>query len=177
MNIKITFLFLFSRFFFYSFPPLPYLFHPFYHTFVFIQYFSPFLSLPLSPDSTLYASPSIQYPFLLSSFSHLNFVIIFLFTPKFPLGYPSHTSCCIWILRFFPFFLACPCLCPFYSALHSSIFLLLLIFSHFFTRKPVFLIVFLSLSSKVFFSFLSSIPLVSCTLPFHPFCLQILPLS
>jgi hypothetical protein len=39
-----------------------------------------------------------------------------------------HTSCCIWIFLFFSFFLACLCLCPFHSALHLSIFLLLLIF-------------------------------------------------
>jgi hypothetical protein len=36
---------------------------------------------------------------------------------------------------------------------------------------------YLSPSSPCSFSFLSNIPLVSCTLPCHPFCLQILPLS
>jgi hypothetical protein len=47
-------------------------------------------------------------------------------TPEFPLSYIS--LYCIWILWFFPFFLACLRLCPFHPALHSSIFLLLLIF-------------------------------------------------
>jgi hypothetical protein len=62
-----------------------------------------------------------------------------------------------------------PCLsglCPFHIALHSSIFLLLLIFPllHWHTRFS------LSFFSVFFFFILSSIPLVSCTLPFRPFC-------
>jgi hypothetical protein len=44
-------------------------------------------------------------------------------TAEFPLADTSHTFCYIWILGFFPFFLACLCSCPFHSALHSSIFL------------------------------------------------------
>jgi hypothetical protein len=48
---------------------------------------------------------------------------------------------------------------------------------HFFTGIPVPLVVFLSLLLLRVSSLLSSIPLVSCTLPFHPFFLQILPLS
>jgi hypothetical protein len=49
-NIKVTFLFLSPAhfFIFYSFPPLPYLFHPTYLPSVFAHYFSPVLSLPLS---------------------------------------------------------------------------------------------------------------------------------
>jgi hypothetical protein len=37
-----------TPFFFHSVPPFPYLFHPSYLSSAFIQYFSPFLSLPLS---------------------------------------------------------------------------------------------------------------------------------
>jgi hypothetical protein len=48
-NIKVTFLFLSpAHLYFYSFPPLPYLFHPTYLPSVFAHYFSPVLSLPLS---------------------------------------------------------------------------------------------------------------------------------
>jgi hypothetical protein len=54
-----------------SFLPLPYLFHPSYLPSIFIQYFSPFLSLPLSLTFFLLL-------FSLSSFPHLNLTIIFL---------------------------------------------------------------------------------------------------
>jgi hypothetical protein len=48
-NIKVTFLFLPpTHLYFYSFPLLPYLFHPTYLPSVCAQYFSPVLSLPLS---------------------------------------------------------------------------------------------------------------------------------
>jgi hypothetical protein len=47
--IKVTFLFLSpTHLYFYSFPPLPYLFHATYLPSAFAQYFSPVLSLPLS---------------------------------------------------------------------------------------------------------------------------------
>jgi hypothetical protein len=93
-------------------------------------------------------------------------------TPVFPLSYTFHTPCCTLILWFSPSFLACPCLCSFHSAPDSSIFLLLLIFPflhwHIHTSGSTSF----SPSSPCSFSFFSSIPSVSCTLPFHPFCLQ-----
>jgi hypothetical protein len=50
---KITFSFLSpTHFFFHSVSPLPYLFHPSYLPYVFIQYFSSFLSLRLSHFAT-----------------------------------------------------------------------------------------------------------------------------
>jgi hypothetical protein len=83
-----------TPFFFYSFPPLPYLFHPSYLPSVFASYFSPFPSLPLShfvasalhvfDRLTVLASPpnllcSLSVPFLfsLSSFPLLNLAIVF----------------------------------------------------------------------------------------------------
>jgi hypothetical protein len=64
---------------------------------------------------------------------------------------------------------------PFHLALHSYIFLLLLIFPllHWHIRFSDNI----SFSSPCFFSFLSSITLVSCIHPLHPFCLQTLPIS
>jgi hypothetical protein len=108
--------------FFYQFLRLPYLFQLSYLPSVFIQYFSPFLSLflisrhpfhmclivSLSLKHILHflSSPSIQYLLSLSSCPHLNLAIIFLcftlspprYSEIFPLSYTSHTSCCIWIL-------------------------------------------------------------------------------
>jgi hypothetical protein len=71
-------------------------------------------------------------------------------------------------------FLAWLCLCPFHSALHSSIFLLLSIFPllHWHTRSSGSI----SLSLLLLFFFFSLQHSVS-TLPFHPFYLQTLPLS
>jgi hypothetical protein len=40
-----------------------------------------------------------------------------------PFSCTSHTFCCIWILSFSPFFLACLCLCPFHSGPLSFIYL------------------------------------------------------
>jgi hypothetical protein len=77
-----------TPFFLYPFPPLSYHFHPSYLSSVFIRYFSPPLSLPLSHfatsiphvfDRLTLSFPSVQYLFPLSSFSHLNLAIIFLF--------------------------------------------------------------------------------------------------
>jgi hypothetical protein len=95
---------------------------------IFIQYFSPFLSLPLSfryihstsAQLTLFLLSTFCNLFsllpsntcFLSSFLHLNLPIIFL-------------SLALSLPRFLPFFLACLCLCPLHSALHSFIFLLL----------------------------------------------------
>jgi hypothetical protein len=97
-------------------------------------------------------------------------------TPEFPQSYTSHPPSYIWILWFSPFFLASLRFCPFHSAQHSSIFFLLLIIPllHWHTRFSD--SISLSPSSPYFFLF-SIIPLVFCTLPFHPFCVQTLPLS
>jgi hypothetical protein len=85
-------------------------------------------------------------------------------TPEFPLSYN--------LLYLDPFFLG---LCPFHSALNSSIFILLSIFPlfHWHIRSSgsnSFLP-----SSPCSFSFLFSIASVSSTLPFHPFCLSFPP--
>jgi hypothetical protein len=101
--------------------------------------FLPLHSLPLSHFSTsiphvlncmslliAHSAPCFLsfYPILvrLSSFPHLNLAIIFL-SPQVIRNFLCHTPLILPL-----FFFACPCLCPFHSALHSSIFLLLLIF-------------------------------------------------
>jgi hypothetical protein len=96
-----------TPFFFYSFSPIPYIFHPFRLHSVFLPVpFSPSLSfcyihstcaqLSLSPHCKF----STFFPLLASStssFPHLNLAIIFLClafsppgTPEFPLEYTSH---------------------------------------------------------------------------------------
>jgi hypothetical protein len=123
-NIKITipkiYIFFLSPtlFFFYSFPTLPYLFHPSYLPSVFIQYFSLFLSLiSLHPFHMCSIGCVSSYHFL-----HL------LFSPSSGISSVTPLILLCPDSFFFPFFLACLCLCLFYLALHSSIFLLLLIF-------------------------------------------------
>jgi hypothetical protein len=178
---KKTYCFLFPVPFFHSVPPVPYLFHPslpssfsilsvpFSPPFSFRYIHSTCVQLSLSPHHILHLLRSVQYLFSLSSFLHLNLAIIFLSLalslPRSPVT--CHTSCCGWIFRLSPFFVACLCFCPFHSALYASISFLFLIFPllHWHTRF------------SCFFSFLFSIPLVSDTLPFHPFFIQTLPLS
>jgi hypothetical protein len=129
---------------------------------------------PLLPSNTCFLSPGshiwISPPFfsLLHSLSPG--------TPEFPLSYTSHSPCCILYLesRFFdslPYFLLVDVFDPFTQLyIHSSSFCSQSF--HFFTGIPVPLVVLLPLSPCPF-SFLSSIPSVSCTLPFHPFCPQL----
>jgi hypothetical protein len=165
--------------------------HPFYLPFVFIQYFSPFLFLLLSHFTT-----SIPHVFnCLSLFiahsapSLPSFHLIPVFSLFVPTSKSRHHSSFSWHslskissvihLSYFLLYLSLlSCLSVSSSLSLSSTFIhpLLLIFPrlHWHTR---FSSISLSPSSPCFFSFLSSITLVSCTLPFDPFCLQILPLS
>jgi hypothetical protein len=85
---------------------------------------SVFLSVPFPPSLSHFTT---FFPHLLDCLSASSF-LSFHPIPVFSLliltsesCHASHTPCCIWILWFSPFFLACPCLCPFHSALHSSI--------------------------------------------------------
>jgi hypothetical protein len=159
-----------------SFLPLPYLFHPSYLPFIFIQYFSPLFSLPLSlspPFLSLHSVPVFSlFIFTFESHHHFPFsCTLFPSTLEFPLSYTSHTPCCTLILWFSPFFLAC----PFHSAFHSSIFLLLSIFSHLHwdTRSSGSNSLFPS--SPCSFSFEHFVTILHSSL--SPFCPQILPLS
>jgi hypothetical protein len=125
----------------------------------------------------------VQYLFSLSSFPHLNLAIIFLsfalsFRRYFGISSVIHLSYSLLHLDslILPFFLA---YLSFSLSLSSTFihlhFALILPILHWHTRSSGSNN--LSPSSPCSFSFLSSIPLVSCTLPFHPFCLQTLPLS
>jgi hypothetical protein len=122
-------------------------------------FFLPFNTCFLSLRSHISISPS--FFFLLHS--------LYAGTLEFRLSYTRHTPYCIWIFSFSPFFLAC--LCLFHSGLHSSIFLSLLIFLLLHCHNRF------SLSFFSVFFFIASIPLVFCTLPFHTFFIQTLPLS
>jgi hypothetical protein len=130
-------------------------------------------------------SPHIQHLFSLSSFPHLNLTIIF---PSLTLSLHRysrissviHLSYSLLYLDSLIIFLL-SCLSVSLSLLLSSTFIhlpLLSIFPHlhWHTRSSGSISP-LSPSSPCSFTFLSSIPLVSGTLPFHSFCPQTLPLS
>jgi hypothetical protein len=120
---KNIFLSISHPFFFHSLPPFPYVFHPSSLPSIFIQLFSPLLSLPLSLSLSHFAT----FPHVLNCLSfliahsapcflsfrlipvsslliqHLNLFFFLLHSlppgiPEFPLSYTSHTPCCIWIL-------------------------------------------------------------------------------
>jgi hypothetical protein len=141
-------------FFCHSVSPFPYPFQPSYLPSVFIQYFSPFLSLPLSHFATstphvlncfsplvVHSAPSffsfrpIPVLYLLVPTSKSRHHFSFFCTLSLPryCGISSviHLSYSLPVVSGFfdslPSFLLV-CLCPFHSALHSSIFLLLSIF-------------------------------------------------
>jgi hypothetical protein len=190
-----------TPFYFYSFPPFPYFFHPSYLPSVFIQYFFPFLSLPVShfPASAPHVFDRLSFlaahpaPFFffrpiptcslslslpLSLFPHLNLAIIFL---SFALSLARYTgTSSVTHFSYSLLYLdslACPYLCPSCSAPHTSIILPLSIFPlpHWHTR--FFCSTSVSPSHPRSFSFLYSTQSVSCTLPFRLFCPRTLPLS
>jgi hypothetical protein len=105
-----------------------------------------------------------QQLFSLSSFPHLNLAIIFL---SFALSLPRYFGISSVIHLSYSLILSL------HSCLSVSLYLL---FSSTFIHLPFALNLSTS-SSPCSFSFHSSIPLVSCTLSFHPFCPQTLPLS
>jgi hypothetical protein len=117
------------------------------------------IPLSLSPHTTFCTFfpllPSIPIFSLLVPTSSL----FFLFLRHTPLILPV-------VSRFFPFFLACLCLCPFHSALHSSIFLLLLIFLLFHWHTRFSDSISLSPSSLSFFFFSLEHSVNILTLPF-----------
>jgi hypothetical protein len=131
-----------------------------------------FLSLLIAYFARCFSSPSIQYLFSLSSFPHLNFAISFL---SFILSLPRYSfvihhpyPCCILdslILSLLS------CLSVSLSLSLSSTFIHLPFALNPSSLAYPFLWWYFSLSLllRVFFSFLSSIPLVSCTLPFFHF--------
>jgi hypothetical protein len=152
-----------------SFPPLPYLFHLSYlflislHLFHMCSIVSLLIAHPASSFLSFHPIPvfSLLIP---TSESCYHFPFFCTLSPQVL----CHTFCYIWILWFFPFFVPFN---QFYvppSSLLLSIFPLL----HWLTRFSASINLSPSPSS---FSFLSSIR--SCTLPFHPFCLQTLPFS
>jgi hypothetical protein len=138
-----------TPFFFCSFPHLPYPLHPFYLPSIFIQFLSLPLShfatyinstcsqLSLSPHST-FSAPSFLFfqPIPVFSLLLLTFKSGYYFS-SLALSIPrcSRISSSIqlsYFLLYVDFFilslLSCfLCVCPFHSALHSSIFFLLLI--------------------------------------------------
>jgi hypothetical protein len=122
----------------------------------------------------LLSSPSVQYLFSLSSFPHLNLAIIFLslaFSVRRYSGISPviHLSYFLFCLDFLILSLLC-CLSVSLSLSLSSIFIYLLFVLNLSTSS-------LAYPFLVFFSFLSSIPLVSGTLLFHSFFLKTLPFS
>jgi hypothetical protein len=151
--------------------PFPFLFLPcssmslssIFSPSVFIQYFSPFRSLPLSHFATFIPHVLIAHP--------APFFLSFHPIPVFSLLVPTSKSRHYFsffalslilpvISWFFDFFLACLCFCPFHFPFALNV----------------------STSSLAYpflwlFSFLFSILLVSCTPTFRPFCLQTLPFS
>jgi hypothetical protein len=186
-------------FFFHSVPPFPYLFHPSHLPSVFIQYFSPFLSLPLSHFSTSIPHVLNRLSLLVahSAPSLLSFrpVPVFSLVPTSKSPHHFSFSCTLsQVVRNFlchiPLIL--PVVSGFFDSFHSFLlvyvfvpftqlyihpFLLLSIFPllHWHTRSSG--STFLSPSSPCSCSFLFSIPSVSCTFSFHLFCPQTLPLS
>jgi hypothetical protein len=116
-----------------------------------------------------------------TSESRHHFSLSCTLSPQVLLNFLCHTllidtpSCILYLeSRFFdslPYFLLVDVFIPFTQLyIHSSSFCSQSF--HFFTGIPVPLVVLLPLSPCPF-SFLSSIPPVSCTLPFHPFCPQL----
>jgi hypothetical protein len=117
-------LFALRALYYYSFPPFPYLFHPSYLPSVFIPYFSPFLSLPLSHFAAsaprvfdrlcfLAAHPTPSFFFFFCPITILSFFIptsesrhhffslsysLCPGTTEHPLPCISHIPCCTWIL-------------------------------------------------------------------------------
>jgi hypothetical protein len=155
-------------FYYYSFPPLPYLFYPSYLPSVFIQYFSPFLSLPLSHFAAftprvfdrlcfLAAHPTPSFFFFFCPIPILSFSLA-LSLPRYN-GTSSamHLSySLLYVDSLILSLLSClPYFCPSRSSPHTSA---------------------LSLSTSSP-SFLYSTQTVSCTLSFRPFCPRTLPLS
>jgi hypothetical protein len=138
----------------YHFPPFPYLFHPCYLPSIFIQYVFPFLSLPLSPSSSIPVF-SLLIP---TSESHHRFSFSCTLSPQV---IRNSSLILPFVSRFFD---SAPSFTQLY--IHPSCFCSKSF--HFFTGIPVPLVVHisLSLSSLCSFSFLSSIPLVSDTLHF-----------
>jgi hypothetical protein len=156
-----------TPFFFYSFPPLPYLFYPSYLSCVFIQYFS--LSLlffhPIRVFSLLVPTSKSRDHF--SFFCPLSPQVFRNFLCHTPLILPVVSGC----FNSFPSFLLFCIFVPFTQLyIHPSA------FCSFNVSTSARAYSFLSLSFLSVFFFSSSIPLKSCTLPLHPFCLQTLPL-
>jgi hypothetical protein len=115
----------------------------------------------------LLSSPSTQY------LTRLNLAMVFLsfalFFPQVLRNFLCHTSLILPVVSgFFDSFRSFLIVCVFVPFTQLYIFLLFLIFPllHWHT----------GFSDNISLFFLSSIPLVSCTLPFHSFCLQTLPL-
>jgi hypothetical protein len=140
-----------------SVPPVPYLFHSSYLPPVFILCFSPSLSLLLFhfPHVLTCLSRLIAH----STPSFLSFHIITFFSLLVPTSKSRHhfSFFCTFSLHVLrnllchtPFFLACLCLCPFRSALHSSIFLSVILIFPFLHWQIRFSLSFLSLC--LFFS-------------------------
>jgi hypothetical protein len=192
LKIKMKLFFLFpTPFFFHSVPPFPYLFHPSYQFSTFVQYFFPFLSLPLSHFTT-------SIPLLLNCLS----LLIAHYAPSFLSFYPIPVfSILVPISKSLSLAVSLPRYSGVSAVIHLSYSLLYLdslilsplsclsvslslslnsTFIHLsfaLNLSTSFLVLFLSLLLLRVFSFLSSIPLVSDTLPFHPFCPQTLPPS
>jgi hypothetical protein len=111
-----------------------------------------------SAPSFISSYPIPVFSFLVSTFFLYLALSLSPAAPEFPLSYTSHV-----VSTFFLFFLACLCLCPFHSALDSSILLLLTNFP--LLRIPVPLVVFLSFSAFFFFSLQHSVSIRHSSLP------------
>jgi hypothetical protein len=156
---------------------------------------SPSLSFPYIHSTCAQLSPSLIAPYAPSflsfrplpvfslliptSKSRHHFSLLCTLSPQILRNFLSHTPLILPVVSGFfdslPSFLFVCVFVPFTQLyIHPSSFCS----QTFFTGIPVPLVVLLPLSFfSSFFSFLPSIPSVSCTLLFHPFCLQTLPLS
>jgi hypothetical protein len=167
------------------------------HPFLFLFFSSSYIHLISLPSSfsvplRSFLSPSLIslhllsrlpsntcFPLLVSTSRSRHYFSFFCtLSPQVLQNFLCHTPLILPVVSgFFDYFPSFLLFCIFIPStqLHSCIFLLIVIFSllHWHTR---FSDISLSPSSPYFF-FLSSIPLVSCTFPFYPFCLQTLPLS
>jgi hypothetical protein len=164
-----------TPFFFCSFPPLPYRFYLSYLSSVFIQYFSSSFLIAHYAPSLLNFHPIRVFSLLVptsKSYDHFSFFCPL--SPQVFRNFLCHTSLILPLVSgcfdSFPSFLLFCIFIPF-----TQLYIHLSAFCSFNLSTSSLAYSFLSLLLSVFF-FSSSIPLVSCTLPFHPFYLQILPL-